>query len=133
MGGTGDARSATDSHDTEIDCNPIELQQVILNLLVNGAEALSETAPPRRELAIATSHRSEEVEVTVSDCGTGVDAAGLKRMFEPFYTTKPEGMGMGLPISSEIVRAHGGRLWAENNPGGGMILHCVLPLPQPGV
>jgi PAS domain S-box-containing protein len=105
----------------------IELQQVILNLLVNGAEALTHRLPGERALTIATAHGSGEVELTVQDRGTGADDAHLRRMFEPFFTTKPDGIGMGLSICSDIIRSHGGRLWAENNAHGGMTVHCRLP------
>ena len=113
----------------DIHGNPIELQQVILNLLLNGAEALSHGVADPRKLEIQTSHGAGKVEVTVRDGGRGVAPADLKRMFDPFFTTKPDGMGMGLTICAEIVRGHLGRLWAENNSGGGMTLHCELPLP----
>jgi len=105
----------------------IELQQVILNLLVNGAEALSQRVPGERALLIATAHGAGEVELSVHDRGTGTDAAYLRRIFEPFFTTKPGRIGMGLSICSDIVRSHGGRLWAENNAHGGMTVHCRLP------
>jgi PAS domain S-box-containing protein len=105
----------------------IELQQVILNLLVNGAEALSQRLPDERALTILTAHGSGEVELAVQDRGTGADAAHLRRMFEPFFTTKPGGIGLGLSICSDIVRSHGGRLWAENNAHGGMTVRCRLP------
>ena len=105
----------------------IELQQVILNLLVNGAEALSHRLPGERALTIVTTHGSGEVELTVQDRGTGADDAHLRRMFEPFFTTKPGGIGMGLSICSDIIRSHGGRLWAENNAHGGMTVYCRLP------
>ncbi len=113
----------------EINGDPVELQQVILNLLINGADSLGATLPGQRELVVSTAHHGREIELTVRDRGTGADPAHLARMFEPFFTTKPDGMGMGLPICAEIVRAHGGRLWAENNENGGMTMHCRLPLP----
>jgi PAS domain S-box-containing protein len=113
----------------EIAGHPIELRQVILNLLINGAEALLQNVPSERELEIATMHRDGEIELSVRDRGTGIAPEALSHLFEPFYTTKSHGMGMGLAICSEIVRAHQGRLRAENNPAGGMTFRCVLPLP----
>jgi signal transduction histidine kinase len=83
-------------------------------------------APEERLLVVATVDRGPDVELVVSDRGIGVDPAGLQRMFDPFFTTKPDGMGMGLYVSAEIIRAHGGRLWAENNDGPGLTQHCVL-------
>jgi PAS domain S-box-containing protein len=115
----------------EIVGNPIELQQVILNLVLNGAEALQESAP-KCELVIATTLRGQDIEISVHDSGTGIDAADLTRMFEPFFTTKPDGMGMGLTICSEIVHAHGGTIWAEINSMGGLTVRCVLPVPGQG-
>ncbi len=117
----------------EIRADAIELQQVILNLLLNGAEALSQREPAERELTIATTQRAGTIELTVRDCGPGADPAHLQRMFEPFFTTKREGMGMGLTICAEIVRAHGGRLWAENGAGRGLTVHCLLPSAGPAL
>jgi PAS domain S-box-containing protein len=106
----------------------IQLQQVVLNLLLNGAEAMSGSALPERLLAVSTLEREHEVELTVCDRGTGVEPAHLHRIFNPFFTTKADGLGMGLHICSEIVRAHGGRLWAENNEGPGLTVRCCIPL-----
>lgn len=116
-----------DPQSAAIDADPVELQQVILNLLLNGAEAMSDNPPHDRDLVISTALRDRGVELSVRDRGKGADPANLNLMFEPFFTTKPDGMGMGLPICSEIVRRHKGRLWAENNAGGGMTLRCLLP------
>ncbi len=118
-----------DSALPEITGHPVELRQVILNLILNGAEALSQTPPIERELVIATQQSSQGIELTVRDQGIGADPAHLRRMFEPFFTTKPDGIGMGLPICAEIVKAHSGRLSAENNPDRGITVRCLLPLP----
>jgi len=115
------------AHLPEIMGDAVELQQVILNLLVNGAEAVSHASCKNRDLLISTLTREQEVELCVRDRGTGADPADLERMFEPFFSTKPNGMGLGLPICSEIARAHGGRLWAENNPDAGLTVHVSLP------
>jgi PAS domain S-box-containing protein len=112
----------------EIEGDPIELQQVIVNLLLNGAEAVSHNATHERDLVLTTERRDREIELSVRDRGGGAQPAHLRQMFEPFFTTKPDGMGMGLPICADIVRAHGGRLWAENNESGGMTMHCLLPV-----
>jgi PAS domain S-box-containing protein len=106
---------------------PVQLQQVVMNLLLNAVDAMNARAPEERLLVVATVDRGPDVELVVSDRGIGVDPAGLQRMFDPFFTTKPDGMGMGLYVSAEIIRAHGGRLWAENNDGPGLTQHCVLP------
>ena len=105
----------------------VQLQQVLLNLILNACEAMSSTAAPERRLGVAvTADAQNHVEVSIRDCGTGIPADLLDRLFEPFVTTKPEGLGLGLSISRSIVAAHGGRLWAENNPDRGATMHCLL-------
>ena len=79
------------------------------------------------QIHVVCSQSGCEAEIRVQDNGCGMDQITLARMFEPFYTTKPQGMGMGLAICRSIVAAHGGRLWATNNADGGATLHCELP------
>jgi len=111
----------------------VQLQQVILNLILNGADAMTHTDPGFRNLLIRTELPDEKtVKVTVRDFGTGLDEEDLSRIFEPFYTTKPGGMGMGLPISRSIIEAHGGVLGAANNPGRGATFHFHLPVDSRG-
>jgi C4-dicarboxylate-specific signal transduction histidine kinase len=106
----------------------IQLQQVLLNLIVNAVEAMSGTADGPRELQIDTAEAGPgSVRVAVRDSGPGLPPAGLKRLFEPFYTTKPGGLGMGLLISRSIVEAHGGRLWASVNEPRGASFTFTLP------
>jgi len=106
----------------------VQLQQVILNLVMNGIEAMKAVTDRPRELVIRSEpHESGEVLVTVQDSGIGLDAQNMERLFEPFYTTKPEGMGMGLSISRSIIKAHGGRLWAKPNDGLGATFQFTLP------
>lgn len=106
----------------------IQLQQVLLNLIHNGLEAMRALAGPR-ELVVQTSQSdaADEVRVSVRDAGPPLAASVLQRMFEPFYTTKPGGLGMGLSISRSILEAHGGRLWAEPNPDQGITVRFTLP------
>ncbi|HEY4212527.1 MAG TPA: PAS domain S-box protein [Steroidobacteraceae bacterium] len=104
----------------------IQLQQVILNVLLNAAEALEHTEGVRN-VQIATRSAHSGVEVVVRDNGSGTQQIDLVRIFEPFVTTKPNGMGMGLAICSDIVRAHGGRIWAEPNVPNGITVRCFLP------
>jgi PAS domain S-box-containing protein len=106
----------------------VEIQQVTLNLILNGFEAMRHTPAEKRKLLIRTASRGgKTVEVSVSDCGEGLEGDGAK-LFTPFYTTKPEGMGMGLAINRTIIQAHGGRIWAENRPEGGATLSFELPV-----
>jgi C4-dicarboxylate-specific signal transduction histidine kinase len=106
----------------------VQLQQVGLNLIMNGIEAMSgvDRRPP--ELVITTRNiDADQVQVTVADSGIGLDPNTMERIFDPFYTTKAGGMGMGLSISRSILQAHGGRLWAMVNEGPGTSFHFTLP------
>jgi signal transduction histidine kinase len=103
----------------------VQLQQVLMNLMLNGIEAMRETGG---ELAIASKKiEHDQLAISVSDSGIGlpVDAAG--RIFDAFFTTKPQGTGMGLSISRRIIESHGGRLWASPNAGQGAIFQFTLP------
>jgi signal transduction histidine kinase len=100
---------------------------VVLNLIMNAIEAMSAIGDRPRELVIGTqSGEVDEVRVTVQDSGIGLDAQSMGRIFDAFYTTKPQGMGMGLAISRSIVEAHGGRLWAVANDGPGAMFQFTL-------
>jgi two-component system, LuxR family, sensor kinase FixL len=103
----------------------IQIQQVMLNLMRNAIEAMQETTV--RELTIATAECAEGmIEVRVIDTGPGIAPEIASQLFQPFVTTKPQGMGVGLSISRTIVEAHGGRLWAEPNRGGGVVFSMTL-------
>jgi signal transduction histidine kinase len=104
-----------------------QLQQVLLNLVLNACDAMDGQATDRR-LTVRTRQRDQgRVEVSVSDHGPGIPEADLDRLFDPFVTTKAQGLGLGLTICRSIVEAHGGRLWATNPGQGGATLHCELP------
>ena len=106
----------------------VQLQQVILNLTMNAIEAMSRIAGGRRELSVASAKdEANAVLVTVRDSGPGLDGIALERIFDAFYTTKPDGMGMGLAISRTIIKAHGGKLWATPNAPQGAIFQFRLP------
>jgi C4-dicarboxylate-specific signal transduction histidine kinase len=108
--------------------NRIQLQQVMLNLIRNAHEALAESE--RRELDVATSRLDDEsIEIAVADRGSGLPGDILEHLFEPFHTTKSNGMGLGLSICRTIVEAHGGKLRYEPNRGGGAIFRVTLPVP----
>ena len=109
--------------------NQTQLQQVILNLVQNGCEAIEDASVSRRAVTVRTKQRGDrELEIAVSDNGRGISEPLGERLFEPFFTTKAEGIGMGLAISRSIVESHGGRLWATPNQGGGTTFHFTLPI-----
>jgi PAS domain S-box-containing protein len=108
----------------------VQLQQVILNLIVNAVEAMSQTGEYPRELLIGTEMGPESVRIAVQDSGPGLPQAGSERAFEAFYTTKPSGLGMGLSICRSIVEAHGGRLWTTPNEPRGAVFCFTLPIEQ---
>ena len=106
----------------------VQLQQVILNLVTNAMDAMSEAPAESRVLTIRTLHDTDQVMVEVEDCGPGIPEESLDSIFTSFYTTKPHGLGVGLAISRSIIEADGGRLWAENQPGGGARFRFSLPV-----
>jgi len=111
----------------------IQLQQVLLNLVVNALDAVADRPPEERLVIVRTrTDGPSRVMVTVEDTGKGLGPEDLARVFEAFYTTKTEGLGVGLAISRSIVEAHGGRLSAENNVGAGATFRCVLPVWEEG-
>jgi PAS domain S-box-containing protein len=109
----------------------IQLQQVIINLLINGIEAMQPVTGRLRELVIRSGQdESSQVRLSVTDCGVGISAENVNRLFNAFFTTKTNGLGMGLSICRSIVEAHGGRLSASGNEGPGATFQFVLPLHQ---
>jgi two-component system sensor kinase FixL len=106
----------------------VELQQVIINLIVNAIQAMALVEDRPRELAIRTRlHETDQALVAVQDSGPGIDAETEEQLFKAFFTTKRDGMGMGLSISRSIVEAHGGRVWASRNSGAGATFQFALP------
>jgi PAS domain S-box-containing protein len=105
----------------------VQLQQVMLNLMMNAIEAMTQVTGPRELLISSAADDSKSAVVVVRDSGAGLDSKSLERLFEPFYTTKPQGMGMGLAICRSIIEAHGGRLWATTNRDRGASFHFSLP------
>jgi two-component system, LuxR family, sensor kinase FixL len=106
----------------------VQLQQVVLNLLINAFDAMKEAISKERNVEVrAKTNGARTVEISVRDHGTGLASDKLAEIFQPFYTTKREGLGMGLPISRSIIEAHGGRLWAENNPDRGATFYFTVP------
>ena len=106
----------------------VQLQQVVLNLMMNGMDAMAETAGRTRELVIRARGDKSEIVVCVEDSGMGLDPEAAEKIFNPFFTTKPHGIGMGLSISRSIIESHEGRLWASPRPSGGAIFQFALPV-----
>ncbi len=111
----------------------LQLQQVLSNLIVNAGDAMVDCPPDERQLTIETRREGPEfIEVSVTDRGAGVAPEMLERIFEPFYSTKKTGLGMGLSISRAMIRAHGGQLWASNLPQRGTVFRFTLPVKDQG-
>jgi len=108
----------------------VQLQQVVLNLIVNACDAMADNPPSERTLSISTFDEGMAVRVSVSDRGTGIAGDSVDAVFEPFVTSKEHGVGLGLAICRSIVNAHGGRMWAVNNPDRGATFHLLLPQAQ---
>jgi signal transduction histidine kinase len=108
-----------------IHADRVQLQQVILNLIVNGIQAMNDVADGQRDLLITTEDTENGVRVEARDTGTGLSPENLEHLFEAFYTNKPNGMGMGLSICRTIIEAHGGRLWATEQPRGALFQFTI--------
>jgi signal transduction histidine kinase len=106
----------------------VQLMQVMLNLIMNGVEALSAADHPRTLTITSRPSARDEVHICVADTGAGVDAVSMDRVFDSFFTTKATGMGMGLSICRSIIAAHGGRIWLEPNAPHGAIFQFTLPV-----
>ncbi len=114
-----------------VNANPVQLQQVILNLAHNGLEAMNDEDSRPAEIMIETfAPRNGAVEIAVRDEGRGICAKNIDRVFDPFFTTKTDGLGMGLAISRSIIEAHGGRLWATSDGETGAVFHFTLPIAE---
>ena len=121
-------------HDLSGDLNGISgdrsyLEQVLVILMVNGMDAMRDTPESARELVVSAIRMDAHVEIAVRDRGHGIPAASMPQLFDSFYTTKSDGMGMGLSIARSMIHAHGGRIWAENQPEGGAVFRFTLPAP----
>jgi two-component system sensor kinase FixL len=125
-------RLATADPDLTVHAQPIPIHQVMVNLLRNSIDALgADLSPypqvPHRQVVVQAAQVADGVEITVLDNGPGVPESVLPKIFEPFYTTKPRGLGLGLVISRTIVEDHGGKIWAAANRDGGLAVHFTLP------
>jgi C4-dicarboxylate-specific signal transduction histidine kinase len=122
-------RTELTAEDEPVMGDRVQLQQVLLNLIMNGVEAMRGVAERARELTVSsTLAEPGSVLVAVEDTGTGLDAAVAERMFQPFFTTKPDGLGMGLAICRSIVKGHGGRLWVSPRTPHGADVRFTVPL-----
>lgn len=108
--------------------DPVQLQQVLMNLFSNASKAVREQPPGRREIVVSVGRQGEDIFVRVADRGRGLPSNAGEDIFKPFVTSGNEGLGMGLAISRTIIEAHGGRIRAEPNPGGGAVFQFTLPL-----
>jgi C4-dicarboxylate-specific signal transduction histidine kinase len=106
----------------------VELQQVVINLIANSVQAMAAVPDRPRHLVVRSFAQADEVVVSVRDSGIGIDPSSMNRLFNAFFTTKADGMGMGLSICRSIIQSHGGRIWASNNTGPGMTFQFALPL-----
>jgi two-component system sensor kinase FixL len=109
----------------EVAVDRVQIQQVLLNLIRNAMDAMEASAI--RELQVSASLQPREVLISVIDTGVGIPREIEARLFQPFVTTKPAGMGIGLSVCRTIIEAHSGRLWTEPNPAGGSMFHFTLP------
>ena len=110
----------------------IQLQQVVLNLLLNACDAMTNTPATLRHLELATAAQDRFVQLAVTDRGVGIPEERLEQVFEPFVTFREQGLGLGLAISRSIVSAHRGSIKAENNADGGATFRCFLPVADAG-
>ncbi len=122
------ARLADD--DRELQADPLLLQQVVLNLLRNAMDAMSATPAEHREILVTSRSAPSSVTVSIADRGCGIPPEVREQLFQPFFSTKAEGMGMGLNICRSIIEFHRGRVWAEPNPEGGSIFSFTLPVDE---
>ncbi len=111
-----------------VSADRIQLQQVLVNLVINAMDAMADMPGPDREVSVRTARDDTIAQIIVSDSGTGIPQDKQKQIFEPFFSTKPQGMGMGLSIARTIVEAHRGQLSAENHQGGGAVFRVRLPI-----
>jgi PAS domain S-box-containing protein len=117
-----------DAHAAPAQVDRVQMQQVVLNLIVNACEAMSEVPVNERQVRISTRTIGGALECAVADRGHGIAAGQAERIFQPFVTSKKQGLGLGLAICRSIVEAHGGQLWAENAPEGGAILRFTIKI-----
>jgi signal transduction histidine kinase len=114
--------------DLHVKGDPVQLQQVVLNVIINAMDAIPDTDTGKREVSVASMRIGDEAAIRVTDTGTGISASDLANVFNPFFTTKPQGMGMGLAIARTIVEAHHGTIAAADQAAGGALFTIRLPI-----
>jgi signal transduction histidine kinase len=112
----------------KIEADRVALQQVLMNLMLNAIEAMKEMGTPGNLTITTQQDENRQILVSVSDTGMGLPPEQTEQIFNAFFTSKPQGTGMGLPISRSIIESHGGRLWATSNSGPGTTFRFTLPL-----
>jgi two-component system sensor kinase FixL len=124
-----------DDERAEVVVDSIQIQQVLVNLVQNALQAMHDSPPGRKRIEIRSINLADDqfVQIAVIDCGPGFCAVEADQMFEPFHTTKSDGLGIGLSICRAIVEDHGGHIWADSTPGGGATVSFTLPLSQSDV
>jgi two-component system, LuxR family, sensor kinase FixL len=116
-----------------VTADAVGIQQVVVNLVRNAMEAMEDESPRERTVVVRSTLHAGSIELAIEDSGAGIHDEELTQLFHPFFTTKPDGMGMGLSISKTIVEAHGGMIWATRNDGGGSTFHFTIPLQPAGL
>jgi signal transduction histidine kinase len=111
----------------QIIADRVQLQQVFMNLMLNGIEAMKDMGHPGK-LTIRSQQDNRQIRISVADTGVGLQPEQAEQIFNAFFTSKPQGTGMGLPISRSIIESHGGRLWATSNSGSGATFQFTLPI-----
>nr|WP_246791480.1 sensor histidine kinase [Bradyrhizobium commune] len=116
------------SADLHVKGDSVQLQQVVLNLIINAMDAVADADMRKRDVSVATARAGNQAEIKIADTGPGIASGDLANVFNPFFTTKPQGMGMGLAIAKTIVEAHHGTIGVENQPWGGALFSVRLPI-----
>ncbi|WNV07792.1 HAMP domain-containing sensor histidine kinase [Tardiphaga sp. 709] len=119
---------AAASGELRIKGDPVQLQQVILNLIINGMDAVSEADARVGEVSVSTARLDQHAEIRIGDTGPGIVNGDMQKVFDPFFSTKPQGLGMGLAIARTIVEAHNGRISAVNQESGGALFIITIPI-----